>query len=125
MLLNLVIIMLKAKRRVFLKRLREIKVEGCDRLKFIFPLSVAQRLPSLQEIVVKGARQLEQVIGNDEGKGQANNEESVLPYLRILKLEDLPCLSPIFPIVYGLSRLSIAKLKEVFISNWNIYRRRV
>ena len=39
----------------YLKRLREFKVEGCDRLKFIFPFSVAQRLSSLQEIVVKGA----------------------------------------------------------------------
>ncbi|KAJ8449981.1 hypothetical protein Cgig2_029343 [Carnegiea gigantea] len=87
----------------YLERLREIKVEGCDRLNFIFPLSVAQRLPSLEEIIVKGARQLEQVIGTDERKRRAKNEESVLPYLRILKLEDLPRLSRIFQTGYSSS----------------------
>uniref|UniRef100_A0A7C9AHL9 Disease resistance protein At4g27190-like leucine-rich repeats domain-containing protein n=1 Tax=Opuntia streptacantha TaxID=393608 RepID=A0A7C9AHL9_OPUST len=103
-----------------LSLLRKIKVEDCGSLKFVFPLSVAQGLPSLEEITINGACRLEQVIGDDRTNERATDKEILFPQLRILKLQDLPCLRRMVPAGYSLSSSSVVKVKEVFIKNCSI-----
>ncbi|XVE50610.1 hypothetical protein DITRI_Ditri01bG0177200 [Diplodiscus trichospermus] len=79
------------------RSLHEIKIRRCDKLKTLFPASVA--LPHLEKIMVDGASELEQVFGDhlddQEGVAMGAMEEKVmvLPMLWILDLLQLPRLN--------------------------------
>ena len=79
----------------YLERLRKISIERCERLKFIFPLSVAQRLPSLKEMSVKGARQLEQLFSDDERRDCAEDKDKDI---ELPKLIEPACFSTLWQI---------------------------
>jgi len=106
----------------YLERLREIRVEGCGRLKFILPLSIAQRLPSLTKMSVKGAQQLEQLFSDDERRGRAEDKDKdiELPKLRTLELEHLFFLSSIIPAGYVIDSSCLSKLCVVSIKSCGI-----
>lgn len=85
-----------------LPNLRNIDVRGCDKLKSLFQISVAQHLPRLRGVRVKGAAILEQLFSEDREK-YAQDKQIILPDLIIIRLERLPCLSGICPAGYTLS----------------------
>lgn len=85
-----------------LPNLRNIDVRGCDKLKSLFQISVAQHLPRLRGVRVKGAAILEQLFNEDREK-YAQHKQIILPDLNIIRLERLPCLSGICPTGYTLS----------------------
>ncbi|XWS09808.1 hypothetical protein CRYUN_Cryun39dG0021000 [Craigia yunnanensis] len=74
--------------------LLEIKIQRCNKLKSLFPVSVA--LPHLEKIMVDGASELEQVFGDnlDDQEGGAMEEKvMILPMLCMLDLLQLPRLN--------------------------------
>ncbi|KMT12698.1 hypothetical protein BVRB_4g087960 [Beta vulgaris subsp. vulgaris] len=83
--------------------LRSLQIEGCVRLKNIFPLSVAQCLPSLRIVYIKGAHQLEQVFYEDRVEVYLQSKLIEVPQLELLQLLELPCLSRILPAAYVLT----------------------
>ncbi|OMO71306.1 Disease resistance protein [Corchorus capsularis] len=74
--------------------LRKIWIIGCNKLKILFPISVAHRLFKLEEFKVEEASELEQIFGN-EGETDLHKDEKeiVLPQLKRLFLRKLPCLT--------------------------------
>lgn len=94
-------------------------VEGCDELKFLFPLSIALDLPLLKEVCVKRTPQLAQLFTEDEEWCEGDNKEITLPSLKIICLEELPCLSRIFPLGYKLSCQSLEKVQLIRVAAEN------
>ena len=74
--------------------LRKVEVEDCDRLKFLFSLSVARGLSRLEETKVTRCKSMVEMVsqGRKEIKEDAVNVP-LFPELRSLTLEDLPKLS--------------------------------
>ncbi|XVF03895.1 hypothetical protein REPUB_Repub05bG0032800 [Reevesia pubescens] len=74
--------------------LQKIKIRSCNKLKSLFPVSVA--LPKLEIIMVDGAAELEQVFGDnldDQEVGAMEEKLMVLPMLWMLDLLQLPRLN--------------------------------
>ncbi|XP_022718890.1 probable disease resistance protein At4g27220 [Durio zibethinus] len=68
-------------------RLKTVVVAGCDRLKYLFSVSMANNLYQLQEIRVRECENMKEIVVEEEGR-----EDNVVEFrqLRSLKLEDLP-----------------------------------
>ncbi|CAH1435326.1 unnamed protein product [Lactuca virosa] len=79
--------------------LTRVDINQCKKLKHVFTSSMAGGLLQLQELRILNCRHMEEVIGKDtnvvveaeEFDGE-RNEILVLPRLKSLKLQDLPCL---------------------------------
>ncbi|XP_056159433.1 uncharacterized protein LOC115693171 isoform X2 [Syzygium oleosum] len=70
--------------------LKVVRVESCDKMEVLFPLSVVRGLPELEEIKVVGCKLMRGIVEADDcGKVELHN-------LRVLKLEDLPNIKNFF-----------------------------
>jgi hypothetical protein len=71
----------------------EIEVEECNKLKSLFPVAMASSIPELQLLKITKASQFLGVFGQDDQASLGNVEkEMVLPKLKELSLEQLPCI---------------------------------
>ena len=71
----------------------EIEVEECNKLKSLFPVAMASGIPELQLLKITKASQFLGVFGQDDQASLVNVEkEMVLPKLKELSLEQLPCI---------------------------------
>lgn len=68
--------------------LRKVNVEGCDRLKYVFHLSMIQSLSQLQEMVIHRCKEMKAVVAEYEDDSKMEFTE-----LRILELRSLPKLN--------------------------------
>ncbi|KAF7833258.1 disease resistance protein [Senna tora] len=76
-------------------KLQFLEVEGCNRLRCVFPLSISQYdLPCLLDIDIRSCEQIEEVFGCEKIKDSSTNnkKEIVLPNLTMLNLERLASL---------------------------------
>ncbi|XP_052304423.1 uncharacterized protein LOC18096055 isoform X6 [Populus trichocarpa] len=71
----------------------EIEVEECNKLKSLFPVAMASGIPELQLLKITKASQFLGVFGQNDQASHVNVEkEMVLPKLKELSLEQLPCI---------------------------------
>ncbi|WVZ16593.1 hypothetical protein V8G54_009575 [Vigna mungo] len=75
-----------------LQLLKEIRVEECERLKSLFPASVAKDLTRLEVLQVTKCEELEEIFRKDEKdeEGEGTTHESLFPRLTTFTLEELP-----------------------------------
>ncbi|XP_061345977.1 uncharacterized protein LOC133291694 [Gastrolobium bilobum] len=89
--------------------LEEVYVDGCKRIKSLFPASVAT--DGLKELHVKNCEGLEDIFAKDEAtKDEVNKELIILPNITSLRLRNLPNLRCIYP---GMHILEWPSLKEI------------
>lgn len=106
-------------------------IDGCDKLKSVFPISIARCLPKLETVHVQGSFQLEQIFcddpwfdtfqrlnGYEEGPGDKN--VIVIPQLSIMTLERLPRLTRICPPGYYFQCPLFAQLSHMECPLFNI-----
>ncbi|XP_044484324.1 uncharacterized protein LOC123210160 isoform X2 [Mangifera indica] len=75
------------------RKLRIIKIEKCDRLKYLFAFFMAKNLVQLQEIEVSDCKDLKEIFGeenNDHGDEIETNNQTELNQLCSLALQRLP-----------------------------------
>ncbi|KAF7831650.1 putative disease resistance protein [Senna tora] len=73
-------------------KLRELKIERCSKLKGFFSVNIGRMLPQLSSLCVSECAQLEVVFRNNKEQVNVNGEKLVLPMLRKIRLQNLPCL---------------------------------
>ena len=76
----------------FFPALHRINIKGCNKLKSVLPLSVAQELPQLRYLEIENCPVLQHVFSADEGEhtDYGNLHDIKLPNLRSLKLAKVP-----------------------------------
>ncbi|XP_022739157.1 uncharacterized protein LOC111291626 [Durio zibethinus] len=74
-------------------KLRTLKIINCGRLKYVFPITLAQGLPYLESVEITDCSQLKQVFNMTEDKGGRPLQDIVLQRLQILRLKNLEKLS--------------------------------
>ncbi|OMO87989.1 hypothetical protein CCACVL1_08614 [Corchorus capsularis] len=91
--------------------LERIKIESCNNLKYVFPISIFAHLQRLRSIEISKAWKLEQVFGS--GKDDDHQQEKVLqlPQLKWLSLEELPSLISFSSVDYHFLFPSLKVLK--------------
>ncbi|XP_028803935.1 uncharacterized protein LOC114759006 isoform X2 [Neltuma alba] len=93
--------------------LKRACVKGCQHLEFIIPASSLGGLSQLESLEIEDASLLKHVFGKyerEEGQNQSESNGMVgLPYLKILKLVDLPNVTSIGPQSYHISWPNVAK----------------
>ncbi|XP_061376570.1 disease resistance protein RPS5-like [Gastrolobium bilobum] len=107
-------------KQVYFPRLREIEIEKCNKLKAIFSATIVTILPELEQLVVKGCNQWEEIISLDtEEVGQLSNlsaqfKQVCFPRLRKIEIERCNKLKAIFSatIVTRLPRLEQLIVKD-------------
>ncbi|KAL3612742.1 hypothetical protein D5086_003762, partial [Populus alba] len=78
----------------YFPNLRQLEITGCNKLKSLFPVTMASGLKKLQTLHVSESSQLLGVFGQDDHASPANLEkEMVLPDLQELLLVQLPSIS--------------------------------
>ncbi|KAJ0044357.1 hypothetical protein Pint_04530 [Pistacia integerrima] len=86
-----------------LKSLKKFEVGECNRLTYLFSLSLAQSLIQLEEVIVDDCERLEHIVSEvEDNKGEenvvaANGNDILLPKLRKLRLSCLPRLISLCP----------------------------
>ncbi|GLT60880.1 hypothetical protein SLA2020_336220 [Shorea laevis] len=69
--------------------LRVVKVEQCDKLKFVFPSSIARGLSQLEELEIRECSMMGAIVMKEEGETE-DTDLALFPQLRCLALEHLP-----------------------------------
>jgi hypothetical protein len=78
---------------LYFPSLCEIEVEECNKLNSLFPVAMASGIPELQLLKITKASQFLGVFGQNDQASPVNVEkEMVLPKLKELSLEQLPCI---------------------------------
>lgn len=76
-----------------LSRLGELEIRNCKRIKKLLPRGLVENLENLEELLVCSCGQMEEIVGEDEGKCRSTHVN--LPRLRRLALQNLPQLKSI------------------------------
>ncbi|KAF5462724.1 hypothetical protein F2P56_018707 [Juglans regia] len=71
------------------RNLRAVKVENCEKLKFVFPSSVARGLSQLQELRIRECSIMGAIVVKEGGEVE-DTDMIFFPQLRLLALEHLP-----------------------------------
>ncbi|XVE61131.1 hypothetical protein DITRI_Ditri06bG0015000 [Diplodiscus trichospermus] len=104
--------------------LTKIWIISCNKLKSLFPVTVAHCLLKLEEFKIEGASRLEQIFGHgDETDLKEDQKEMVLPQLKQLFLRRLPslarfiaeCYHFVFPTLEYLEVKECSKITASFI----------
>jgi hypothetical protein len=98
---------------LYFPKLKRIRVENCNKLKSLFPISMVTMLPQLSTLNLSRAAQLQDVFRHGQGDGIMNQKEIVLHELTKLTLVDLPNFADI---CHG-SKLNAVKLQMLDITN--------
>ncbi|XVF18483.1 hypothetical protein REPUB_Repub11eG0025500 [Reevesia pubescens] len=100
-----------------LPKLRTLEIDGCRRLEYVLPITLAQGLPELEVAEVSYCPQLEQIFGvAKEQDGEAKEEDRAeygieLPRLKDLQLRSLTNLSSFGPKNYFVRAPALEDLK--------------
>ncbi|XP_059437907.1 probable disease resistance protein At4g27220 [Corylus avellana] len=71
-------------------KLRVVKVEHCDKLKYFFSLSIARGLSQLEELEIRECSIMGSIVMKEEGEIEDEDTASLFPQLRLLRLKHLP-----------------------------------
>ncbi|XVE68851.1 hypothetical protein DITRI_Ditri09bG0102800 [Diplodiscus trichospermus] len=91
-------------------KLTTLKIIGCGSLKYVLPVTLAQRLPCLESVEITDCSKLKQIFNMTKEKGGHGREDIVLQRLQVLKLESLENLSRFCPENFIMS-LSLKEFK--------------
>ncbi|XP_050219385.1 probable disease resistance protein At4g27220 isoform X2 [Mercurialis annua] len=101
----------------YLQNLKVVQIESCNRLLYVLPISMAQDLMKLEEIIISDAAQLNQVFGNCKGPSLLSrhaNDNPLLPVPRKLEIKDPYWFSRNNAVVLpSLSRVQIEKCPQL------------
>ncbi|XVE61127.1 hypothetical protein DITRI_Ditri06bG0014800 [Diplodiscus trichospermus] len=89
-------------------KLTTIKIINCSRLKYVFPMSMAEGLPQLKSLCIIDSSQLEQIFSSAMEK---NEKDVVLSKLQSLVLQNLMNLRSFCPEDYFIELPSLVELK--------------
>jgi hypothetical protein len=78
-------------------KLEKVKVNECNKLKRLFPMTIIDSLLVLENLEVKGASQLVEIFAHEDDKEIVVQKDVTLPQLRKISLEQLPCLVSFCP----------------------------
>ncbi|XP_031253851.1 probable disease resistance protein At4g27220 isoform X2 [Pistacia vera] len=100
-------------------KLRIIKVEKCDRLRYLFSSSVAENISQIQEIEVTDCKELKEIIGQEIANHVDENERNCKVEFKLLHSLVLQCLPQFisFGLKVVLPRLENLKLSSINIEN--------
>ena len=73
-------------------KLEKVKVNECNKLKLLFPMTIIDSLLVLENLEVKGASQLVEIFAHGDDEEIVVQKDVTLPQLRKISLEQLPCL---------------------------------
>ncbi|KAF7833580.1 disease resistance protein [Senna tora] len=99
---------------LYFSRLKKLHIHNCQKLEYIFPISVVQRLEQLEEISIKNAPHVKYLFSEPDHEYHSlhqNKIQIVLPSLKVIRFEKLSNLIKIFPESYQY-RLSWTLLTE-------------
>ncbi|GMP41238.1 hypothetical protein CsSME_00011405 [Camellia sinensis var. sinensis] len=89
--------LLSSRQHVELSNLRDMKVVGCGKLKYVFQPSIAQTLHQLEELWVRDCEEMEEIVAAKQNEGHEEEErvdyKMVFKSLKELRLVRLPNLS--------------------------------
>ncbi|KAG5255233.1 disease resistance protein [Salix suchowensis] len=109
--------------------LRKVEIDGCNKLRSLFPVAMASGLPKLKTLEVRDSSQLLGVFGQDDEASPVNVEKQmVLPNLYFLRLKNLPsivcfslgCDDFLFPCLEDLTVDECPKLTTQFANETNV-----
>ena len=100
-------------------KLQKTMVFYCEKLEYIYPISIARDLPQLNCLVLTNLPRLKQVFGHEKGGDVGDGNNNLLPKLRTLSLQNLGELdslgggnsSSVWPSLESLSMGNCPKLK--------------
>ncbi|KAK2640374.1 hypothetical protein Ddye_028169 [Dipteronia dyeriana] len=95
------------------ENLVSIEVQSCDRLKSIFPASIARGLLQLEELWIIKCCMVEEVFSKEEEQAEAVPPHLVFPKLNTLQLTDLPRLKSFYPGLF-ISEWPAVKILEIY-----------
>ena len=77
---------------LYFPKLKIVNVKGCNKLKYLFPITMANSLLKLTILKVKGASQLAEVFANEDKEDIVVQKDVRLPQIRKISLKGLPSL---------------------------------
>ncbi|KAI4356281.1 hypothetical protein L6164_000314 [Bauhinia variegata] len=95
-------------------KLKMLKIEKCERLRYLFPASVAKNLCKLQKLEVKKCHMMEDIIMKDDSANPPSSDKVLFPNLEELIITDMDKLNRIC--CWNQQRLypnSFGRLREV------------
>ncbi|KAF7833262.1 putative disease resistance protein [Senna tora] len=87
----------------YFSRLKKLHIRNCQKLEYIFPISVVQRLEQLEEISIKNAPNVKYLFSEPDHEyysSSQNEIQNVLPNLKVISFQHLLNLVNIFPESY-------------------------
>ncbi|KAM3321185.1 hypothetical protein P3S67_008387 [Capsicum chacoense] len=91
----------------------KMKIQGCRRMKRLFPRAILQDLQNLEKLDVRWCYEMEEMIGREEGEGSNQSSSCLLPNLKHLTLSTLPELKSICE-----GKLMCDSLEDMTFQNW-------
>ncbi|KAK9268339.1 hypothetical protein L1049_000088 [Liquidambar formosana] len=77
------------------KNLRKLTISKCKKIKSILALKLVRGLEQLEELVIASCNQLEEIISMGEER-EEEEDQNMLPQLKILSLQNLPNLGTLY-----------------------------
>lgn len=103
--------------KLIFRNLFLVRIFDCQRLKNIFPTSIAKSLLQLQTLSIKDCGLMEQVVTN-EGRADDATIKFIFPSLTFLRLSDLPYLTTFNS---GMRTLEWPELKKLEVVNVEVF----
>ena len=94
-----------------------VRIFECQRLKSIFPTSVAKSLLQLETLSIKNCGSVEEIVGNDV-RGSDAATKFIFPSLTFLRLRDLPYLTTFYS---GMHTLECPELRKLEVSDVEVF----
>ncbi|KAH9688972.1 hypothetical protein KPL70_015286 [Citrus sinensis] len=94
-----------------------VRIFECQRLKSIFPTSVAKSLLQLETLSIKDCGSVEEIVANDV-RGNDAATKFIFPSLTFLKLRDLPYLTTFYS---GMHTLECPELRKLEVSDVEVF----
>uniref|UniRef100_A0A6N2KBB9 Uncharacterized protein n=1 Tax=Salix viminalis TaxID=40686 RepID=A0A6N2KBB9_SALVM len=66
------------------QKLKTLSIRGCDKLEYVFPVSVSPSLPNLEEMLIEFGHNLKQIFYS--GEGDALTRDGIINFLQLRKL---------------------------------------
>lgn len=101
---------------VSLRSLKMMRIDGCQKLAYLFPTPLAQSLVHLEELKINGCDSLEHLIIQEAAESSNNNPLIYWPKFRTLRITDCRNLKYAFPftLVQGLPCLESVEIINCF-----------
>ncbi|KAI4356285.1 hypothetical protein L6164_000317 [Bauhinia variegata] len=100
-----------------LPSLNKMCIEGCERLKYFFPLYVAKRLSNIKRLEIRRCSMMEEIIMVEDNIHHPLNKEIVFPNLEEMIIYDMDKLNTIWDMQQRLAPNSFGRLEYIKIRN--------